>query len=47
MLLVNIVGERQAPCETPLRRVIGGPVRWGMRIEAVLSDMKFERMRVK
>ena len=39
--------ERHAPCQTPLRRVIGGPVRYEIRIEAVLSAMKFERMRVK
>ena len=40
------MGERQAPCGTPLRRVKGGPVWWEMRMEAVLSVMKFERMRV-
>ena len=33
-----------APCGTPLRKVIGGPVRWEMRMEAVLN---FEKMCVK
>ena len=41
------VGESHAPCRTPLRKVNGGPVRWEMRMEAVLLVMKFERMRVK
>ena len=41
------MGERHAPSETPLRRVKGGPVRGEMRTEAVLSVMKFARMRVK
>ena len=41
------MGESHAPCGTPLRRMIGGPMRWEMRMEAVLSVMKFERMRVK
>ena len=39
------MGERHAPCGTPLR-VNSGPVRWDMRMEAVLSCMKFERMRL-
>ena len=41
------MGERHAPCGTPLKRVIGRPVIWKMRMEAVLSVMKFDRMRVK
>ena len=41
------MGERHVPRGTPLMKVIGGPVRWEMRMEAVLSLKKFERMRVK
>ena len=41
------MGERHAPCGTTLRRIIGGPVRWEMRMQAVLSVMEFERIRVK
>ena len=45
--MLNSVGERHVPRGTPLRSVNGGPVRWEMRMEAVLSVKKFERMRVK
>ena len=43
----NSVDERHVSCGTPLRRGIGRPVRWEMRMETVLSGMKFERIRVK
>ena len=44
---LNSVGERHVPCWMPLMRVIGGSVKWEKRFKAVLSVMKFERMRVK
>ena len=44
---LHSAGERHAPCGTPLRKVVGGTMRWEMRMETVLSVMKFEKMRVK
>ena len=44
---MNNLSKKHAPCGTPLRRVVGALVIWEMRMKAVLSVMKFERMPVK